>query len=507
MKRKRRFPPLRIAAIRNFPAALLLLCGLLASCTRSAEPSLELRVMTFNIEWGGEHVSFDKVIEAIRRANADIVGIQEAEGNLRLLADRLGWHYDLRNYVISKHPLIDPPGGDGKFVFAEVSDGRFVAIANVHLPSDPYGPDAVRDGAAIEDVIAIENRVRLPKMRPVLDALKPLTARDIPLFMTGDFNAPAHGDWTEAAVGTRPFIRFAVDWPVSLAVAAAGFRDSWREVHPDALADPGLTWWAGRPPLELYAPGESDPEDRIDFIHFSGPVSVTGSELVGEPEAKGVSISVSPWPSDHRALVSGFAVRPAELPRMLTTVHRVYRTGDSIAILYRRAANDTIRVSRIADDGAETTVLERPASGNGSIQVAGGLLGEGHFRVDMTNMGGESTPSRDFWVLNPTAEPEIEVTATTFSSGKAISVRWRDAPGNRNDYVGIVRVSSDSVADSVTDTSLPWAYVNAMPQGQLLIDETTSEWGWPIDPGIYAAHLFLDDGYKSLARSEAFVVD
>ncbi|MFT5133167.1 MAG: hypothetical protein ACI9SC_001636, partial [Gammaproteobacteria bacterium] len=116
---------------------------------------IELRLMSFNIEWGGARVSFEKVIEAIQLSNADIVGIQEAEGNLQGLADKLGWQYNLRNYVISKYPIIEPSGAKGKYVYVEVRPGKVVAIANVHLPSDPYGPDAVREGASPAEVLEI----------------------------------------------------------------------------------------------------------------------------------------------------------------------------------------------------------------------------------------------------------------------------------------------------------------------------------------------------------------
>ena len=75
---------------------IALLC--ISACTDSEkriadEPEeIELRVMTFNIEWGGANISFDNVVEAIRLSDADIVGIQEAEGNLPRLAAELGWH-------------------------------------------------------------------------------------------------------------------------------------------------------------------------------------------------------------------------------------------------------------------------------------------------------------------------------------------------------------------------------------------------------------------------------
>ena len=88
----------------------VLLAILLAGCSSTVpveEMPIDLRIMTFNIEWGGKHVSFDNVVEAIRIARPDVVGVQEAEGNLEELANALGWHFDERNYVISRFPLID----------------------------------------------------------------------------------------------------------------------------------------------------------------------------------------------------------------------------------------------------------------------------------------------------------------------------------------------------------------------------------------------------------------
>ncbi|HUD96717.1 MAG TPA: endonuclease/exonuclease/phosphatase family protein, partial [Woeseiaceae bacterium] len=98
----------------------------------SASGPVPLRVMAFNIEWGGTHVRFASLADAIRKADADIVAIQEAEGNLARLAVDLGWHYSRRNYVISKYALIDPPEGNGNYVFVEVLPGKVVAVASVH---------------------------------------------------------------------------------------------------------------------------------------------------------------------------------------------------------------------------------------------------------------------------------------------------------------------------------------------------------------------------------------
>ncbi|MBC8171563.1 MAG: hypothetical protein H7X77_07810, partial [Anaerolineae bacterium] len=123
---------------------------------------LELRIMTFNIWLGGELVNFGKVVEAIQAADADVVGLQEAEGNERRLAEALGWHYvSERMQIISRYPLIDPPDGNGIYIFVEPEPGQMIALANVHLPSSPYGPDLVRDGSTLAEILGNEQVTRL----------------------------------------------------------------------------------------------------------------------------------------------------------------------------------------------------------------------------------------------------------------------------------------------------------------------------------------------------------
>ena len=227
--------------------------------------------MEFNIEYGGTLVDFGSVVDAIRASGADVVGIEEAWGNIPRLAGALGWNYDIRLQIVSRYPLVDPPGADGIYTFVAVAPGRVVAMGNVHLPSDPYGPFKVLGGAKAEGVLALERNVRLPAVEPSLEALSSLADQDIPVFLTGDFNAPSHLDWTEAVVGTRPAVKYALDWPVSEAVEKAGLHDSYRDVHPDPAQDAGSTWPAARPKVKGWNPGPRAPSDRIDFVYAARP--------------------------------------------------------------------------------------------------------------------------------------------------------------------------------------------------------------------------------------------
>ena len=65
--------------------------------------------------------------------------------------------------------------------------------------------------------------------------------------MTGDYNTPSHLDWTAAADAVRDDIHYPVAWPVTEALQRAGFRDTYRVVHPDPVATPGITWTYGYP--------------------------------------------------------------------------------------------------------------------------------------------------------------------------------------------------------------------------------------------------------------------
>lgn len=459
--------------------------------------AIKLRVMTFNIEWGGTHVNFDNVVEAIRLSDADIVGIQEAEGNLARLAAELGWHYNLQNYAISKFRILDPPNANRLFVYVEVRPGQVVALANVHLPSDPYGTELIRDGGSLEEVIELEKAARLESLIPYLDVLEPVISSDTPVFLTGDFNAPSHADWKEDMVGARPFLKYAVDWPVSRAVENAGFKDSWRVVHPSPKTDPGLTWWAGRPPLEMYTPGANDPQDRIDFVWYAGSARAISSELIGEDGAQNVTLSVAPWPSDHRAVVSTFLLTPAPTPRLASPGRRIYDLDDDVVIVYRHAPNSDIEVVGVSSD---------TVSGSGELRFPAGTFLAGHYDVMLHTPKSETLRS-DFWVVDSNATPTVNVSRDTYEVGEAIDIDWRNGPGNRNDYLGIYEVGIESAYIPDYDGGSTWLYVNARPQGSIRLDEASSEVIWPLPRGKYVARLLKDDGYDVLAESTTFEIN
>jgi exonuclease III len=490
-------------------------CAFLMACSAprdeappasAAASQVPLRVMTFNIEWGGANVSFESVLEAIRQAGPDIVAVQEAQGNLERLAAELGWQHDLRNHVIARHRLIDPPGADGRYVLAEIKPGLVVAVANVHLPSDPYGEDWIRDGHDVDEVLALERRVRLPAIQRFLEVLPQLAIDGMPVFLAGDFNSPSHEDWAAPAIERWPNRRYSVDWPVAKAVEAAGFRDSYRQRHADPLEQPGFTWWADRPKIPDYNPGPPDSwQSRIDFLWHAGPTGVTRSVLVGESGAPDVAIEITPWPSDHRAVLSDFVVKAAPMPPLVAAGKRFLRSGEPVSVVYRnRTSTGAIVITSSHAGSQRGGVSSRRiavAAERGLLELNEPLPADGRYRLILEDSQRQIVSENHFWVLSGDARPEIQTASDSYLPGEPLSLAWRNAPGNRYDWAVIYPENSTD-----REAYLAWAHVDAQIEGTMTLDASHAVSGWPLAAGRYVARLMTDDGFELLAESAPFEI-
>jgi endonuclease/exonuclease/phosphatase family metal-dependent hydrolase len=466
------------------------------SAAPSASPPAEttFTLMDFNIEYGGVQVDFAKIVEAARAADPDVIALEEAEGNTERLAEELGWpHANIRNQVISTFPMVDPPGADGRYVYIELAPGAVVAVSNVHLPSDPYGPYAVRDGQTPEQVIALENETRMPAIQERLDVLPGLVERGIPTFLTGDFNAPSHLDWTEAAVGSRPHVRYPLAWPVSSAIEAAGFRDTYRELHPDPVTHPGLTWWAGRPIVDDY-PDHADPQDRIDIIYAAGEATATDVAIVGEAGGPQVDISTEPWGTDHRAVMTTFTVRPGVPEAYVAVDDRLVTVGDSIAVRFHGPADELSLA--LVGDGATSEALRSTSTAAGSTwEVSTADLAPGDYELRLGS-GGDIVSRTPVSIAAVGAKPTLTLSKASYATGEPIVASWRDAPGSRWDWIGIYARGGDPQADDY----LFYQYTGQSVAGSVTVDDS-GEGDWPLPAGDYDAHYLLDDGYTSLASA------
>lgn len=266
----------------------------------------ELRVMSWNLWLGGSPVDDHraKQVKAIMDAGADVVGLQETAGSsARELADALGWHHHSAGEnlgVISRHPITarlgDPDVGfyGAAGVRIAVRPGREVEVWTAHLHYTPYGPYEFHfDGLGADRLIAHEE-VRLGQMG---EALRRIGDTDVPVVLVGDFNCPSHLDWAE------------VEWPVTRAAEEAGFRDSYREAHPDPATAPGHTW-SPIHPVHEDGSGRPEPQDRIDYVLHRGLRVLDSRTWVTGTPAPWPQVAGNDWPSDHAAVVTTFAVEP-----------------------------------------------------------------------------------------------------------------------------------------------------------------------------------------------------
>lgn len=492
-----------------------------------------LRVMTLNIFYGGDELNLATnkfcasprgcpetlahVIETIRASGADVVGLEEGEHSTQAIADALGWHASERLQIVSRYPLIDPPGGNGVYLFVELSPGRIVALANVHLPADPYGPYLVRDGGSAAAVEELEETVRLPAIDDQLDVLPPLAQAGIPVFLTGDFNSPAHLDWTPAVAAVRPEVRFPFDWPVSSALAAAGFRDSYRDVHPDPVATPGFTWTPGGPESI-----RDEVHDRIDWVLASGPAQAVESEIVGEAGGPDVDVAVDPYPTDHRGVVSTFELSPAETPDLVAVESRRLSVGDELRVRFHApgAPGERVAVVRAGGTAGDAVLVQPTGAGSpedGTVVFSTAGLEPAAYEAALLDGAGSPLSRSPFWLYAPGAPTTVVTSEDVYASGEPIGVSWTNAPGMRWDWLGIYAPGKGGESPKATSCSasscgngryLLYEYTRASIEGSTAFtaDSLVGVGSWPLQPGNYEIRLLLDDGFRTIATSSPFKV-
>ena len=275
----------------------------------------------------------------------------------------------------------------------------------------------------------------------------------------------------------RTDVRYPVAWPVTEALARAGFQDTYRVAHPDPVATPGITWTFGYP-FPRIRPDEVS--DRIDLIQASAGIETLDSGLAGPPGTPDVTVPVDPYPSDHRAVVSTVRLTPATPRPFASVLHRRVRRGDPIGVRYaapRGEGRDHLAIARAGEE--IMTLPPQEASFFGHVTFGSGGLAPGRYEARLVSRGRVRSRSA-FWVVAPGARPSVR------ARGRRIS--WRNAPGQRRDWVGVWKAG----ATDLYNDYLAFAYTGARVSGATTIR---------LPPGRYVVRLMRDDGYAELARS------
>jgi hypothetical protein len=146
------------------------------------------------------------------------------------------------------------------------------------------------------------------------------------VLLGGDFNEPSHLDWTESTKNDFDHHGLVIPWTVSQLLTDKGYKDVYREVYPNPVTHPGITFPANTPNVPVkkltWAP-EADERERIDFIYYAphpklklinafvwGPdSSISRSSVVGNEAQDLIRIGEGVWPTDHKAVLAIFELK------------------------------------------------------------------------------------------------------------------------------------------------------------------------------------------------------
>ncbi|MFF5718836.1 endonuclease/exonuclease/phosphatase family protein [Streptomyces buecherae] len=323
-------------------------------------PYQEFKVMQFNIWLGGSQVKGGRegIADTVAAVEPDVVTLSESnqERVAHLLHDlaRRGLTYfgeekPVDPAVISRYPIIEHAlFPSWSKVVVSVGDTKIVAYSGhleyqyyvTYLPRGygggtpkpletweygwnkiPTGP--ITDADLIMRLNAASGRTRVTET-VLADAARERFRRRLTL-LAGDFNEPSHRDWDHRTGHLFDHHGTEVTWSTTKAIEDAGFRDSYRQIHPDPVRTPGFTWPSDNPGADvsqLTWAADADERDRIDFVFYHpderlqlldsilvGPSStIVRSERVEESGEDRFWRPTWTWPTDHKVVLSTFRV-------------------------------------------------------------------------------------------------------------------------------------------------------------------------------------------------------
>jgi len=282
---------------------------------QESEKSQAFSVMTWNIWHGGiedgKEVGPERVIEIIRNSKADIVAMQETYGSGERIANALDFNFHPRGTnvsILSRFPVVEDISVFEEFKcvggLIELPDNRNIAFYSIWLPynneiweagtRDTSRPDLMRAAckASCDDLKEIEALIT--------ERLNDEKYSDIPVVIAGDFNSMSSLDYIPSSKDQYDVV---IDWPTSNIMLDLGYRDSWRELHPEVNRSNDRTWTPRFPKQE---------QDRIDFIYYRGlgtlasELKATHSIVVDSRLENLGNITTETFPSDHAAVITRF---------------------------------------------------------------------------------------------------------------------------------------------------------------------------------------------------------
>lgn len=303
---------------------LLLLLPLLFSCSEKIEKP-QLKVLVWNIWHGGNDESLPEdgrpsVIEVIKTSEADVVLMIETYGSAPIISDSTGLNYHLISNnlsIYSRFPITKQlafQDSISTFNFGGVEilafDSIPIAVFDTwlhYLPDTRLAPTHLPE----DSILAWENAgSRDDEVRKVVNSIEAYldNSENIPVLIGGDMNSHSHLDWTEATKDTFNHEEAVVNWTISRTFTDAGLSDSYREIHPNPLTHPGVTWISG---IDKNGNFGYNKQDRIDYLYYKGScIKPVNSESYTVPPGKILNFKGKEimYPSDHGFVLTTFEI-------------------------------------------------------------------------------------------------------------------------------------------------------------------------------------------------------
>jgi hypothetical protein len=270
----------------------------------------------------------------------------------------------------------------------------------------------------------------------------------------------------------------------------AGIVDSYRAIHPDPVAAPGFTWTPGYPAPFVY---DWDVHDRIDFVWAAGPAVALGSQVIGESGAN-ADLVVTPYPTDHRGVVSTFEVTPAPSPVLVAADRERSRLGRVLEVSFHSPGDEGEHVALVSTTTGATAADVPIEAGVSDATLGFGTTGLDQGIYDLRLLDANAELARD--TVTRVAHDQAPIVALvdhTLEGVQPLEVSWAFAPGNRYDWFGVFRAGLTGKTGSIK----AWRYLEARVDGATTIGPgARGAAGWPLPPGDYSLHLCLDDSYR-----------
>ena len=298
--------------------------SILPGC-REKESYTEFKVLVWNIWHGGNDESLPadgrpSVVKIIQESKADVVLMIETYGSAPFIAEQTGMDYELLSSnlcIFSRYPIvrkIEFPEAISTFNFGGVEilveDSLPVLFFDTWLHYLPDTRLAPLDSGE-KKILAWENEgTRDDEVKAIIEVLQPLILQSdqTPVILGGDLNSHSHLDWISETKDINNHGGAVVNWTVSRTLYDAGFKDAFRQIHPDPVKNPGRTWISAR------ENGQSvyTRLDRIDYCYYQGESlkvvdAESNTEIPGDTlRYQGNDIM---YPSDHGFVLTTFKLK------------------------------------------------------------------------------------------------------------------------------------------------------------------------------------------------------